>query len=132
MNKKKDFSSALRATTSTAKAAIDDRFARADSVLLNPAGVAAVAPVAPSVAVAEPVVAPALKEITQLVTRDTFSMPTDEHAQIEQLRLIAAKADVLVNKSEIVRCALQMLTEVNTDELLKRLAGLKKGKPGRK
>ncbi len=128
MNAKKDFSSALRATTSTAKAAIDDRFARADSVFLNPAGVASAAPVTPPVAV----VAAALKEITQLVTRDTFSMPTDEHAQIEQLRLIAAKADVLVNKSEIVRCALQMLTEVNTDELLKRLAGLKKGKPGRR
>lgn len=129
MNKKKDFSSALRATTSTAKAAIDDRFARADSVLLNPAGVAAAAPVAPSVVVAEPVVASAQKEV---VTRDTFSMPAEEHARIEQMRLVAAKENVLVNKSEIVRAALLLLAEVNSDDLLKRLAGLKKGKPGRK
>ena len=126
MNKKKDFSSALRATSTQQKAVIEDRFSRADSVLLNPA-------VAASVAQAEPVMASAHKEIvTQLVTRDTFSMPTDEHAIIEKLRLIAAKADVLVNKSEIVRCALLLLAEVNSDELLKRLAGLKKGKPGRK
>lgn len=124
MNKKKDFSSALRATTSTAKAAIDDRFARADSVLLNPAGVAAAAPVVPSV-----VVAPAHKEV---VTRDTFSMPAEEHARIEQMRLVAAKENVLVNKSEIVRAALLLLAEVNSDDLLKRLAELKKGKPGRK
>ena len=127
MNKKKDFSSALRATSTQQKAVIEDRFSRADSVLLNPAGAAAV------VAKAEPTVAPAPKElVTQLVTRDTFSMPTDEHAIIEKLRLIAAKEDVLVNKSEIVRCALLLLAEVNSAELLKRLAGLKKGKPGRK
>ena len=129
MNKKKDFSSALRATSTQQKAVIEDRFSRADSVLLNPAGAA----VAASVAQAEPVMASAHKEIVpQLVTRDTFSMPTDEHAIIEKLRLIAAKADVLVNKSEIVRCALLLLAEVNSDDLLKRLAGLKKGKPGRK
>ena len=129
MNKKKDFSSALRATSTQQKAVIEDRFSRADSVLLNPAGAA----VAASVAQAESVIASAHKEIvTQLVTRDTFSMPTDEHAIIEKLRLIAAKADVLVNKSEIVRCALLLLAEVNSDELLKRLAGLKKSKLGRK
>lgn len=125
MNKKKDFSSALRATSTQQKAVIEDRFSRADSVLLNPAGVAAAAPVVQ----AEPVMAPPSKE---LVTRDTFSMPTEEHAIIEKLRLIAAKEDVLANKSEIVRCALLLLAEVNSDELLKRLAGLKKGKPGRK
>ena len=125
MNKKKDFSSALRATSTQQKAVIEDRFSRADSVLLNPAGVAAAAPVVK----AEPVMAPPSKE---LVTRDTFSMPTEEHAIIEKLRLIAAKEDVLANKSEIVRCALLLLAEVNSDELLKRLAGLKKGKLGRK
>jgi hypothetical protein len=129
MNKKKDFSSALRATSTQQKAVIEDRFSRADSVLLNPAGAAAAA----SVAQAEPVRPPAPKElVTQLVTRDTFSMPTDEHAIIEKLRLIAAKEDVLVNKSEIVRCGLSLLAEVTSDELIKRLAGLKKGKPGRK
>lgn len=126
MNKKKDFSSALRATSTQQKAVIEDRFSRADSVLLNPAGATAAAPVVP--VQAEPV-APVPKE---LVTRDTFSMPTEEHAIIEKLRLIAAKEDVLVNKSEIVRCALLLLAEVSSDELLKRLAGLKKGKPGRK
>jgi hypothetical protein len=67
-----------------------------------------------------------------MVTRDTFSMPTDEHAIIEELRLVAAKRNALVNKSEIVRCALLMLAEVDGDELIRRLAGLKKGKPGRK
>lgn len=129
MNKKKDFSSALRTTSTQQKAVIEDRFSRADSVLLNPAGAAAAA----SVAQAEPVRLPAPKElVTQLVTRDTFSMPTDEHAIIEKLRLIAAKEDVLANKSEIVRCALLLLAEVNSDDLIKRLAGLKKGKPGRK
>ena len=118
MNKKKDFSSALRATTTQQKAVMEDRFSRADSVLLNPSVAAA------PLALAEPA--------KELVTRDTFSMPTEEHAIIERLRLIAAKEDVLVNKSEIVRCALLLLTEVGSDELLKRLGTLKKGKPGRK
>lgn len=74
-------------------------------------------------------VAPAQKD---MVTRDTFSMPTDEHTIIEKLRLIAAKEGTLVNKSEIVRCALMLLAEVGSEELLKRLAGLKRGKPRRK
>ncbi len=121
---KKDFSSALRATSTQQKAVIEDRFSRADSVLLNPPSAAA----AVVVVQAEPMVAQAIP----LVTRDTFSMPTEEHSIIEKLRLIAAKEDVLVNKSEIARCALQLLGELSTTELVKRLGALKKGKPGRR
>jgi hypothetical protein len=116
--KKPDFTSALRATTTQQKAVIEDRFSRADSVFLNPASGASVDPVSPVP--------------KELVTRDTFSMPAEEHAIIERLRLIAAKEDVLVNKSEIVRCSLLLLAEVNSDELLKRLGSLKKGRPGRR
>lgn len=48
MNNKKDFSGALRATSTQQKAVIEDRFSRADSVLLNPVGAAAAAFVAPA------------------------------------------------------------------------------------
>ena len=128
MSTKKDFSSALRATSTQQKAVIEDRFSRADSVLLNPSSAGAAA-VAVAVAVVQ---AETVAQAIQLVTRDTFSMPSEEHAIIEKLRLIAAKENVLVNKSEIARCALQLLGELNTTELIARLAALKKGKPGRR
>lgn len=124
MSTKKDFSSALRATSTQQKAVIEDRFSRADSVLLNPSSA-----VAAAVAVVQ---AETVAQAIPLVTRDTFSMPSEEHAIIEKLRLIAAKENVLVNKSEIARCALQLLGELNTTELVTRLAALKKGKPGRR
>ena len=123
MNNKKDFSSALRTTTTQQKSVIEDRFARADSALLNPT---VTSEPAQKAELAGP---PSLKE---LVTRDTFSMPSDEHAIIERLRVAAAKENVLVNKSEIVRCALSLLATIDSEELLKRLSLLKKGRPGRK
>jgi len=109
MKNKTDFSNALRATSAKQKTVIEDRFSRADSVLLNPT-----------------------KSPVTSCIRDTFSMPVGEHAIIEKLRLIAAKEDVLINKSEIVRCALLLLGEMESDELIKRFENMKRDKPLRK
>ena len=107
MSKKTDFSAALRTTAAKQKTVIEDRFSRADSVLLNP-----------------PVDVPVATAPKEPVIRDTFSMPANDHAIIEKLRLIAANSGTLVNKSGIVRCALILLDEVGSAELLKLLANM--------
>lgn len=118
---KKDFSSALRSTALQQKSVVEDRFSRADSVLLNPAAAPAPVPL--------PVSEPAAKA---LVIRDTFSLPPEVHELIESTRQAAAKEGILLNKSDIVRDALTMLGSLSQEQLLERMRNLKRLKPGRK
>jgi hypothetical protein len=121
MNAKKDFSNALRTTATQQKAIIEDRFSRADSVLLNPTAKTAPEPVAPTVATAR-----------NTVLRDTFSLPAEVHAVIEATRQAAAREGLLFNKSDIVRDALILLASLDSDQLMERMRNLKRLKPGRK
>lgn len=127
MNAKKDFSAALRMTAIQQKTIVEDRFSRADSVLLNPA-----AATASSVKTAPEPAAPAGESAKSTVFRDTFSLPAEVHAVIDATRQAAAREGLLLNKSDIVRDALMLLASLEPDQLMQRMRHLKRLKPGRK
>jgi len=144
---KKDFSGALRRTATEQKTAIEDRFARADSVLLakSPSTEPAAAPApatkaqapekkAPTTVppVAPPVEAPTEAGASEFVIRDTFSMPQPDHAVIDTLRTRAAREGRITNKSEVVRAALRLMETLPAAELVAHLDTLQRVKPGRK
>jgi len=123
---KKDFASALKKTATTQKQVIDDRFSKADSVLLKmeqrPAK---------EQAVPDPVVTLGSPKV-DVVIRDTFSMPPSDHALIEKIRVISAKEGRITNKSEVIRAGLQALAALDPTQLVTWLDGLEKVRPGRK
>jgi hypothetical protein len=125
---KKDYGASLRKTVSTQQKVIADRFAVADSPLLNVKPTAK--PTVPRPAT-QPSSATAV-DPSHLVTRDTFSMPSGDYALIKQLRLVAARQGRNTNKSEVVRAGLRSLLAVKPSDLVALLDGLEKVKPGRK
>jgi Arc/MetJ-type ribon-helix-helix transcriptional regulator len=137
---KKDFSGALRKTVTNQKDVIDDRFAKADSVLLTmklelpPAPKTSEAPSSASssekVIDVGPPLAPSKGDA--MVIRDTFSMPPDDHKLIEQLRVRAAREGRNTNKSEVIRAGLRALDSLQSAQLVELLEGLERVKPGRK
>lgn len=128
MNVKKDFSAALRMTATQQKTFVEDRFSRADSVLLNPSA----AMVSSLKAAPEPPVPPAGESAKTTVFRDTFSLPAEVHAVIDTTRQAAAREGLLLNKSDIVRDALILLASLEPEQLMQRMRHLKRLKPGRK
>lgn len=139
---KRDFSGALRKTATAQRDIIDDRFSRADSVLLGLKGDAAelsaapvptdaVAPVALPSQALPLTVAGATRGETSVV-RDTFSMPPGDHGLIEKLRTRAAKTGRNTSKSEVIRAGLVALDNLNTAQLVEVLDRLERVKPGRK
>lgn len=128
MNAKKDFSSALRTTASQQKSIVEDRFSRADSVLLN--STAAIA--TPAAKAAHEPVASEGDSARTTVFRDTFSLPGEVHAVIDATRQAAAREGLLLNKSDIVRDALVLLASLEPEQLMQRMRQLKRLKPGRK
>lgn len=127
---KKDFAAALHKTTKAQDKAVDDRFAAADSALLSgkPPVVVPAQPQPP----ATPAGSTTVADPSQLVTRDTFSMPSGDYALIEQLRVVAAKQGRNTNKSEVIRAGLRHLLALKPAQLVELLDGLEKVKPGRK
>jgi|GEM_PF-2482480 len=108
----------VRATVTQQDVALVDRFDKADSILLK-------APEAAS----EPMPPPQKSS----VVRDTFSMPPDDYARIEELRIIANKEGrSSTSKSEVVRAGLQALGLLNGQQLVEALGRLEKLVPGRK
>lgn len=67
-----------------------------------------------------------------LVVRDTFSMPPDEHLYIEMLRVRAAREGRIISKSEVVRAGLVALAGLKPVQLVALFDGLEKVKPGRR
>lgn len=72
------------------------------------------------------------KQLAELVTRDTFSMPSIDYALIDQLRGKIAKAGNIVNKSELIRAGLRALDAMTPKVLLAHVGKVSKIKPGRK
>ena len=108
----------VRATVTQQDMALVDRFDKADSILLK-------APEAAS----EPMLGPQKSS----VIRDTFSMPPDDYARIEELRIMANKEGrSSTSKSEVVRAGLQALGLLNGQQLVEALNRLEKLVPGRK
>lgn len=108
----------VRSTAIQQDIALEDRFEKADSILLK---------------ATEPTSAPAPTPRKTSVIRDTFSMPQDDYARIEELRITAnMKGRSSTNKSEVVRAGLQALSLLNGQQLVEALDRLEKLVPGRK
>lgn len=60
----------------------------------------------------------AKKEKRDKVVRDSFSIPTSEHARLKALRVDLGKAGRLASKSEVLRAGLKLLGERSPTELL--------------
>jgi hypothetical protein len=139
---KRDFSKALRKTATAQRDIIDDRFSRADSVLLGMKrdaggpGEGAVPPdVTADVAVPHEATPPPVAGATKgeaSVIRDTFSMPPGDHGLIETLRTRAAREGRNTSKSEVVRAGLLALVDLSAAQLVEVLDRLERVKPGRK
>ena len=108
----------VRSTVAQQDIATGDRFDKADSILLK----------AP-----EPTMAPGPIPRRTSVIRDTFSMPQDDYARIEDLRITANREGrSSTSKSEVVRAGLQALGLLNGEQLVEALDRLVKLVPGRK
>lgn len=118
MTKKLFDNNRLRSTVAHQDQALEDRFAKADSILFK---TSAPAP--------EPVPAPQ----KSLVVRDTFSLPPSDYALINALRRTAAKEGrISTSKSEVIRAGLQALHLLEGQDLILALDRLEKILPGRK
>ena len=108
----------VRSTVAQQDVALVDRFEKADSILLK-------APESTSMP------APTLRKTS--VIRDTFSMPPNDYARIEELRITANREGrSSTSKSEVVRAGLQALGLLNGQQLVETLDRLEKLLPGRK
>lgn len=73
-----------------------------------------------------------VKENTESVIRDGFSMPSNDYHLIALLSRKAGFLGHSVNKSEILRAGLQFLSKLSDDDFSSALNGVVKIKPGRK
>lgn len=65
------------------------------------------------------------------VIRDTFSLPPTDYALLEQLRGRALSVGLAINKSELVRTGLRLLSELNEADFRQIIQRIDKIKPGR-
>jgi hypothetical protein len=75
------------------------------------------------------------KDKPEKVVRDSFSLPTSEHARIKALRVELGKAGRIASKSEVLRAGLNLLGDRSTAEvtaLLDALPPVVKGKRSKK
>jgi len=75
------------------------------------------------------------KDKPEKVVRDSFSLPTSEHARLKALRVELGKAGRLASKSEVLRAGLSLLGDRSTAEvtaLLDALPPVVKGKRSKK
>lgn len=118
MTKKMFDNNTLRLTVAHQDQALEDRFAKADSILLK------TSPPAPQ---------PAPAPQKSLVVRDTFSLPPSDYALIDAVRRTAAKEGrISTSKSEVIRAGLQALHLLEGQDLIQALNQLEKILPGRK
>lgn len=113
--KKKNFGATLHATMESQDKALQERFEKADAILIKP-----LAPIPER---------PAKKSS---VVREIFSMLPEDCGLIEALRSTAAKEGRISTKSEIVRAALHVICSFSGPALVDALNSLEKVKSGRK
>ena len=103
--------------------------AKAPQTVVTPA--ATPAPVAPPAA---PAVASApidTKPKKSKLVRDSFTVPKDEYAAIDALKLRAAQQGHMVKKSELLRAGLKLLAGLDEQQLLAALQAVPSIKTGR-
>lgn len=118
-----------------------DKFAAADQAMAE--GALAPPHAAPVPPVAEPEATPAPKAVRpsrttrkqprgeSVIIRETFSMPPDESARIDQARMRAARLGVILNRSEVVRAGIAALALLDEDQLAEVAGNVEKIKTGR-
>jgi len=109
---RKDMKKALGASLRAEEDAVKTRFERAETIL------------AKSTPARE-----APKE--ERVVRDSFTMPTDEYAQIAALKKRGLQRGVSATKSEVLRAGLAILQAMDDRQLADVLASVPKVKTGR-
>ena len=75
---------------------------------------------------------PTTDQTATRVVRDIFSMPETDYQRIDQLRQACLRHGVAVNKSEVIRAGLILLSGLSADELRLALARVEKVKVGRR
>jgi hypothetical protein len=75
--------------------------------------------------------APKAKAAKRKLVRDSFAMPTDEHAAIAQIKKRALQGAHAAKKSEILRAGLRLLAALSDAELLSQLRAVPPLKTGR-
>ncbi|MGH8325243.1 MAG: hypothetical protein ACRET2_00610 [Steroidobacteraceae bacterium] len=126
MTKKKgDISAKLRSGLAKEDAALEERFRRADSLLLR--GTPATAPAEKRKASA------ASGGITDRMDRMAISLFPAESARLEELRHGLRKAGLFdVTRSQILRAGIEQLAKLSPDELQQVVGAIERGQPGRK
>jgi len=114
---KKSFENKLRTTIDNQDKAVQERFDKADSLLIKPL---------------PPVPLPVTVQNVSGVVRDTFSMPPADYDLIAELRTKAARAGHIATKSDIVRAGLLALSALDEQQLVKAISILVRVLPGRK
>lgn len=110
---RRDMKGALGASLRAEEEAVEDRFARADSIMTR----------GPSPSHTE--------ETPPRVIRDSFTMPASDYDRIAQLRQRCLRRQVSATKAEVLRAALAALSALSDEELLQVVASLPKVKTGR-
>jgi hypothetical protein len=80
---------------------------------------------------AETAAAPDAKPPKRKLVRDSFTIPRDEYAAIDALKLRAAKLGHIAKKSELLRAGLKLLTAASDAALLRALVAVPSIKTGR-
>jgi hypothetical protein len=70
-------------------------------------------------------------ELKVKVVRDSFTMPQNDYAKLDELKLACLKAGFTVKKSELLRAGLQVLCKLTPAQLKKTIAQIEHIKTGR-
>ena len=116
MSQRKDMGSKLKTSLEAEDQSLDERFSKADVALGS-----------------KPRGAQKKARQAQQVVRDTFSMPSDDHKLIQELRqLLIEEHAIALNKSEILRAGLHALRKMPPQKRLAAARSIENLKPGRK
>jgi len=119
----RDMKAALTKSVEQEREAVEDRFARAESILGNKK------PERKKVETIKP--APKPKSEKPKVIRDSFTLPEGDYKLITTIREKCLKFGFDANKGEIVRAGLRILAELKADELRKAVESVERVKTGR-
>ena len=114
-----DMAASMRRSLRDETARIEDRFAKADAIYGEDKPHSAKATLSRE-ALAVP-----------KVIRDTFSMPVGDYELLDLLKARALTMGVAINKSELIRAGLRLLSDLSESEFRAALARVDKIKPGR-
>ena len=106
----------LRETLANQNKATQERFDRADSMLLG----------------ARPIPVPEPAPAKSSLVKSTFCMPPEDYALIEKIRTKAAKEGHISANSEVIRAGLHALHLLEGAKVVEMLRRLEKLTPGRK